>query len=66
MELALRLHEKARNVILPEVASDSLTFKKAVKQLRELFGEPKNHSNHVALRRTIPMDQEDWVEGLPR
>ena len=51
-ELALRLREETRNLILPEADNDPLTFKKTVKQLREMFKEPKNPSFYVAQMRT--------------
>ncbi len=64
MELALRLRGEARNLILPEADSDPPSFRKAVKQLRERFGEPKNPSYHVAQMRARKRKEKETVPEL--
>ena len=64
VELALRLRGEARNLILPEADSDPPTFKRAVKQLRERFGEPKNPSYHVAQMRARRRKEKETVPEL--
>ena len=64
MELALRLRGEARNLILPEADSDPPTFTKAVKQLRERFGEPKNPSYHVAQMRARRRKEKETIPEL--
>ena len=62
--MALRLRGEARNLILPEADSDLPTFKKAVKQLRERFGEPKNLSYHIAQMRARRRKEKETLPEL--
>ena len=63
-ELALRLRGEARNIILPEVSSKPPTYLKAVKQLRERFGEPKHPSYHVAQMRARRRKEKESLPEL--
>ena len=63
-ELALRLRGEARNIILPEVSSKPPTYLKAVKQLRERFGEPKHPSYHVAQMRARRRKERESLPEL--
>jgi hypothetical protein len=64
-ELALRLRGEARNLILPQVNSQSPSFSVAAKRLRERFGTLDNPALHVAeIRGRRRKDKETIPELL--
>ena len=64
IELALRLRGEARNVILPEIGKAPPTYQKAVKLLRERFGEPKHPAYHVAQIRARRRKEKESLPEL--